>query len=356
LTVAAHLPGAVARLRGGARKRAGQLVGLVLVVAVFGVVLPRVANYGAVWGVIEGLSSRDVALLVGAAIVNLLTFAPPWMAALPGLSFRNALVMSQASTAAANVVPGGDAIGIALSYSMLRRWGFEAHQVAVATGATAVWNVIANVSFAVTAVGFLAIGGQSDQLLTTAALIGAGALALLLGAGALVLRDERYARAIGAWAARLASRVLALVRRPPVTRWPDRLAAFRAEAIGLLRRRWLALTLATLAGHLTVFLVMAVSVRAVGIPSDRVTVAEMFACWALIRIITTVPITPGGVGVVEIGLTGALVSFGSDHVDAVAAVLLYRALTYVPPIALGGVCLLVWRRLGRATSPTPAPR
>ncbi len=56
--------------------------------------------------------------------------------------------------------------------------------------------------------------------------------------------------------------------------------------------------------------------------------------------------TPGGLGVVELGLTGALVSFGGSRVDVVASVLLYRALTYVPPIAFGGVCLLVWRRIG----------
>jgi uncharacterized protein (TIRG00374 family) len=76
----------------------------------------------------------------------------------------------------------------------------------------------------------------------------------------------------------------------------------------------------------------------------------VFAAWALIRIITTIPITPGGLGVVELGLTGALVSFGGSRPEVVAAVLLYRVLTYVPPIAVGGVCLLVWRRLGAATA------
>ena len=54
----------------------------------------------------------------------------------------------------------------------------------------------------------------------------------------------------------------------------------------------------------------------------------------------------------ELGLTGALVSFGGQQAEVVAAVLLYRVLTYVPPIAIGGVCLLVWRRLGGAV---PAP-
>jgi uncharacterized protein (TIRG00374 family) len=328
------------------REHAARLVALVLVLGVFGLVLPRVADYGAVWRVISNLSGRYVALLAGAALLNLLTFAPPWQAALPGLSFRNALVMSQASTAASNVLPGGDAIGIAFSYSMLRRWGFRMEQVTIATGAFTVWNQIANVSFAVVGVGLLALGGESNALLTTAALIGAVVLVAMLVAIGLVLRNERGALRIGALAERVANRLLALVRRAPRTGWDARLVTFRDEAIGLIRRRWLGLTLATLAGHLTVFLVLFVSLRAVDVPASHVSFVEVFAAWALIRIITTIPTTPGGLGVVELGLTGALVSFGGSQVDVVAGVLLYRVLTYVPPIALGGVFLLVWRRVG----------
>src|SRR3954466_10128694 len=160
------------RLLAGLKAKAGGIVAVVLVVGVFAFVLPRVADYGAVWDVVKGLSTADLVALAGAAILNLITFAPPWMAALPGLSFVRAFVMSQASTAASSVVPGGDAVGMALSYSMLRRWGFRVEQVAVATAATAVWNTIANVSFAVVAVGLLALGGQSHALLTTTAAIG----------------------------------------------------------------------------------------------------------------------------------------------------------------------------------------
>jgi putative heme transporter len=328
------------------RQHATQLVGFGLVIGVFGFVLPRVADYSAVWEVISGLSTAYLALLFGSATLNLLTFAPPWMAALPGLSFLKALVMSQASTAAANVLPGGDAVGMAVSYSMLRRWGFRVEQVAIATGAFSVWNVIANVLFAIVGVALLALGGESDPLLTTAALIGAVAAVVMAVAIALVLHDERHAIRVGAIAERLANRVRALVRRGPVSGWADRLVGFRDEAIGLIRRRWIHLTLATLAGHLTVFLVLLVSLRAVGVPASDVSFGEAFAAWALIRIITTIPITPGGLGVVELGLTGALVSFGGNRVDVVAGVLIYRVLTYVPPIAFGGICLLIWRRIG----------
>src|SRR4029077_21035573 len=110
-------------------------------------------------------------------------------------------------------------------------------------------------------------------------------------------------------------------------------------------RPCLPFTLRSLAGHLTVFLVLLVALRAVGVPSTDVSLAEVFASWSLIRIITTIPITPGGLGVVELGLAGALVSLRGERAPVAAAVLLYRVLTYVPPIALGGICLMIWRRL-----------
>ncbi len=52
---------------------------------------------------------------------------------------------------------------------------------------------------------------------------------------------------------------------------------------------------------------------------------------------------PGGVGVVEAGLTGALVAAGVDPTTALAGVLVYRLLTHVAPIALGATLYVVWR-------------
>ena len=62
---------------------------------------------------------------------------------------------------------------------------------------------------------------------------------------------------------------------------------------------------------------------------------EAFAAWALVRILGALPLTPGGVGIVEVGLAGALVAFGAPNAEAVAATLLYRALTVFPTLALG---------------------
>ena len=341
------MPDGTAAKRGGWRKHRKRILGggatAVVVGAVFVLVLPRIADYRDVWEVLRQLGWQDWLLLAGATVLNIATFPPSWMAALPGLGFRQALVMTQASTALSMVTPAGAAVGMAGSYSMLRSWGFGTAPTALAVAVTGVWNQFANLVFPIVALVLLTGIDEDHPALRTTALIG---LAVLIGAVvafALALSSAERARWIGSWVARLASRVLRLARRGPVTWGGEGLARFRSAALALLRRRWHVLTLATLVGHLTVFLLLAVCLRVVGITAGEVSWIEAFAAWALIRILGALPLTPGGLGIVELGLSGALVAFGASNADAVAGTLLYRSLTILPTLALGLLAAVSWR-------------
>ena len=144
-----------------------------------------------------------------------------------------------------------------------------------------------------------------------------GKVALITGA----------ASGIGEAVESVVNRLRRVVRKRPLLGWPDRLVAFRRSTVDLIRRRWAWLTLAALLGNITVFLVLLVSLRAVGIGAGEVTWVEAFAAWSLARALQLIPLTPGGVGPVELGMTGILVGFGGANVEVVAAVLLYRAFT-----------------------------
>ena len=146
--------------------------------------------------------------------------------------------------------------------------------------------------------------------------------------------NERPCNRVGDRAARLVSAAGRLLHKAPVKWNGASFARFRDESIELIRGRWLFLTAATLAGHLTVFLVLAVSLRAVGITHAEVTIVEAFAAWTLARILGAIPITPGGVGFVELGLTAVLVAFGASNAEAVAGTMIYRFLTVVPTVLL----------------------
>ena len=112
----------------------------------------------------------------------------------------------------------------------------------------------------------------------------------------------------------------------------------------LLRRRWHVITVATLAGHLSVFAVLLVSLRVLDVPASEVTWIEAFAAWSVVRVLGSLPITPGGLGIVELGLTSLLVGFGGGQAEVVAAVLVYRFLTMVPTLVLGLLAAATWRR------------
>ena len=321
----------------------GGTAAVVVVVAVFVFFLPRIADYRDVWDVIDELGWQEGLLLAGATVLNLVTFAPPWMAALPGLGFRQAMAMTQASTALSIVSPAGAAVGIAGSYSMLRSWGFRRTEVGLAVGVAGVWNQLANLAFPIVALALLTSVDEDHPALRTAAVVGVAVLGVVIVGFALALSAPRRARRIGDLAARIVSRVKRVFRRRPVAWGGEDLADFRSRALDLLRRRWHVITLATLAGHLTVFLVLFACLRAVGVSGDEVSWIEAFAAWALIRVLGVIPLTPGGIGIVELGLSGALVAFGASNADAVAATLLYRALTVLPTLALGALAAATWR-------------
>jgi uncharacterized protein (TIRG00374 family) len=328
------------------RRYLAPAVAVVLVGVIFIVVLPRIADYREVLDAIQRLTWEQILLLLGVTALNVSTYAPPFMVALPGLRFVPALTVTQASTASTYVAPaGGPAVGMALAYGMLRAWGFEAGAVALAVTVTGVWNQFLQLGSPAVALALLTLTGGSNSLLTTVAVIALSVFVVAVAAFAAGLSSAELARRVGDLVARIAGRGLKLVHRQPVQWSGETLVVFRRQTIGLLRKRWWLLTLATIAGQGTVFLVLLVSLRTLGVSAGEVSFIEAFAAWSVARLIGSLPVVPAsGLGVVELGLIGALVGFGGANADVVAAVLLYRVLTIVPTLLLGSAAAFTWRR------------
>jgi uncharacterized membrane protein YbhN (UPF0104 family) len=331
------------------------VVSVVVIGGVFLFVLPRIADYRAVWDTIKGLTWEQVVVLAIAELVNLATFAPPYMSALPGLGYWRASVISQASTASTYVAPGGAAVGMGIAFGMLRGWGFTSGAVTLAVTLTGVWNQLFMLAAPAVALGLLTFAGGSNTTLQIVAVIGFAVFVVAMAAFVAALASNGLARWVGDLAARVASRGLRLIKRKPVTWDGESLVRFRLETVGLVRRRWHVLTLSTCAGQLSVFAVLVVCLRVLGVGESQVTLTEAFAAWTFVRLLGSLPITPGGVGIVELGLTGALVGFGGANDAVVAAVLLYRVVTVVPTLVLGLVAGALWRRLRPDHGAEPEP-
>jgi putative heme transporter len=331
----------------GNRRRRVKLVqfgiGIAMMVVTFAFFVPRIANYSSVWDAARSMESWQVALLIAVATLNILTFAPDWMVLLPGLRLRQALEVTMASTAVANVVPAGGAVSFAISWTMFREWGFEGRAVARALILNGICNNLLNVGYPVLAIVLLTATGETNAFLTRAAFVGVVVFVVSIGSLVVIVHSEKQALRAGHLWDRVASFALRIVKRGPVRGSGRALARFREDSIDLIRRRWWAMILCVLVGTMTVFLVLIVALRVTGIGSGQVSLIEAFTAWSLVRLLTALPLTPGGIGITELGLVGTLTQFGGEEAKVVAAVLLFRALTLLPPIIIGALVAFTWR-------------
>ena len=328
----------------GWKRIVGYSISIAIVVAIFWWAIPRFADYRDVWTAIKTLSPLETWSLVAATAFNLLTYWWANQAALPGLGIGKAAVLTQTTTSVANTLPAGGAIAIGLTYSILDSWGFTGTSVALYVGVTGIWNIFTKLALPMLALVFLALSGHLTTTYILAAIFGIVVLCAAVGLFALVFRSEAFAIRIGDWMGRVASWVRRLLHKPPVTTWGDGAARFRRDTIVLVGHRWLRLSLFTVLSQVALFFVLLLSLRSLGVSEQEVSTAEAFAVYAFSRLLSAVPITPGGVGLIDLGYIGGLTAFdNAEKAQIVAAVLLFRALTYGIQIPIGGFTYIVWR-------------
>jgi putative heme transporter len=325
-------------------KRALQVaISVVLVGGIFWFVLGQFSDLSSVWDAMRTLTWREIGVLVVLTVWNLVTYWIVVVLATPGLTMPQAAVLTQTTTAVSNALPAGGAIGVGLTYSMLSSWGFSKSRSTLSVLVTGIWNNFVKLGTPVVALAVLAFQGETGAGSSLAALTGLAGLVTAIVIFALVLRGEPFARQVGLVSQRVATRLRSVFRKGPATGWDLAVVKFRSRVLGLVRRRWVGLTAATVLSHLSLYAVLLASLRTMGVSEQEVGWAQVLAAFAFARLVTAIPLTPGGVGVVELALIAGITAAGGARAPVVAAVLVFRLLTYVLPIVLGGLCYLYWR-------------
>src|SRR5579872_1142969 len=326
------------------RKICRGAVSAVLIVAVFGFALPRFASYHSVLSSVSAMTWPQVLLVAAAAAGSM---AATWFmicSVLPSIRLREAAVVNLGSNAVANTLPAGGALAMGVSWAMLSSWGIGTADYVLYTLVSGIWNVFARLGLPVLALLVLTTVGRPGAGMISAAAAGLALLAAAAAALGLVIRSESFALRIGRALQRVLATIGRLVHRPTSFDIPGSLLGFRGRAGALIAARGWRITATTAASNLTLWLVLLACLRGTGLSQAQVPWQTSLAAFASVRLLTVLPITPGGLGITELGLVGILAAAaghgapGASHLaiaQVTAAVLLYRAVTYLPPIPLG---------------------
>jgi len=313
-------------------------------------VFPAITEVLASWPRLSTLDPRWFALAIGAEVAHFIcTFAlqrlalrtRAWLPVITSLLAGNAITL---------IMPGGAAVGAAVQYRMLATSGLDTSSAVGGLAAFSVLGVGGLLALPVFALPVVLFGAPVSRGLVNAALLGAAGFVVFAAFGAVLLAYDAPLR----WAGRAAQRLRNWVmrKRPPLTGLDQTLLSQRNEIRAVLGRQWWQALLLS-SGRLAFdYLCLLAALRATG---SRPRPSVILVAYAAAGIIGMIPLTPGGLGLVEASLTGLLVLAQVDSSQAVLATLTYRLASYWAPLVAGPIAYGVfWIRYRNHRAPPQA--
>lgn len=251
-----------------------------------------------------------------------------------------------ASNAFSRVVPGGAAAGGALQWRMLTDSGVDGARVATALTAASLISTGTLFMLPLLSLPAALLGRPVPDGLAQAAWLGGGVFVAGFVLGWRLLTHDALLRSVGRGARWVSRR---LHRGGPTSAdLPDRLVVQRDEIRQALGNTWWRALLFSLGNWLFDYLALLAAIIAVG---SRPRPSLVLLAYSASMVLAMIPITPGGLGFVEAGLTGLLALAGVAAGDAVLAVLAYRLVSFWLPLPAGGVAAAMHRRRYREAVP-----
>ncbi|MFC7486458.1 lysylphosphatidylglycerol synthase transmembrane domain-containing protein [Knoellia sp. CPCC 206453] len=326
------------------------VLGLGLAVALLGWGFPRFAKttWGDVMDDILMVSAWNAVGFLGLVLVGLGCYTFTFTGSLPGLSHWRAFIVNICGSSVSNLLPGGGAVGLAATYTILRSWGFKNRDVSTSAIVTGVWNTLARIALPIVAIIMLWVGNDGlPKALTSAAIAATISGLAIFAAFVAILASEKSARTIG----RGLDKLLApLFRRRKRTMSIDALVRdMRLRINEVVRTGWLQMTLGMIGFFGFYYLLFVLIMHSVNV---YLPLGILFAAFAIGRLLTAVAVTPGGVGVTEIASVSALVGWGADSAAAGAGIVLFSIFTHLMEVPLGALGWLAWSMSPRVENAT----
>jgi uncharacterized protein (TIRG00374 family) len=320
-------------------------VAIVIVVIVFGVVLPQVIDYQQVWETIRSLEWWQILVLIIAGLITYLPEGGLYALLVPVLRYRQGVAAWIASTAVASTIP---AVDLVVRFGMYRSWGATVESSTLGILLSGVFDNIVKFSLPVIAILAIATGGVGDfegglvLVAFIALIVLIGTVVVVVG----VVRSERFTRRLANGLQSVANWVLTRIKRDPLSGLEAKVVSFRDNAVDLVRSVWIRAAFASALGKLWTFVILLLALRFVGLDEQAISTRDAFIVWAIVLLLGSIPLTPGGVGFVELGFVLLFTQIAGDQYTNTigAAVALYRLIQWAMPIPIGWGIVFWWRR------------
>jgi uncharacterized protein (TIRG00374 family) len=313
-------------------------------------VFPEITEVMASWPRLSTLEPIWFVVAVGAEIVHFMcTFALQRLA-LRTKAWFPVVTSLLAGNSISLIMPGGAAAGAAVQFRMLVTSGTSTSDTVGGLTSFSLLGVGGLFALPVVALPVILVGSPVNRGLYNAAILGSIGFVLFAGFTAAVLLTDAPLRWTGLLVQRL--RNLLFRRRPRLTGLDRTLLRERDQIRTALGRQWWQAVLLSTGRLGFDFLCLLAAVRATG---SHPRPSLILVAYAVAGIIGLIPITPGGLGIVEASLTGLLVLAGTSSGNALLATLTYRLASYWIPLVVGPIAYGAFRyRYRKEPAASPA--
>lgn len=320
---------------------------------VFAIKLAGEISFSEVWATVSALSVPDIIFLLAAGLLTIV--AVGWTAAtvLPGLSVAKGTEASVVGQLTSVALP--PPIDMVIRFAMYRTYGFSVDKSAVAVVVAGIARYFTVVAIPLLGLFLVLITGQGDTDSLLWFIGGTIVFFIALWIMKMILSSEAFARKIGGWLAVIANKVRSWFHKKPVGELADQVADFGVRTKDVAIGNFKPITISNIAWGLSCFLVMLLAIRFCGIDSSVYSFSEILLITGGMLLFSSIPITPGGIGVSE-ALLLSIMTFPSEEIQAafLSALFVYRIFTWLLPMPIGALAYFHWRRQSKQQKLQPS--
>jgi uncharacterized protein (TIRG00374 family) len=328
----------------------GRVIAVIIAGASLYIVLPALVRVISSWPRLSSISPWWLVIALAAEILSFVCAMALLRLVLRTKGWFAVVTAGLAGNAVTNTLPGGDAVGASVQFRMLEASGIDSVQAGGGLAVSSIIGIAGLFSLPIFALPVL-VGVSVSSGLVHAAELGVVGFVLISALGAVLLSTNKPLLLLGRGLQWLLRKMPRLKRSTDDL--PTRLVKERDLVRADLGKNWWKAVL-LVAGRIGLdYMSLLAALRATGARPNPALVLLAYAATAVIALI---PITPGGIGIVEASLSGLLVLANVPSSSAVLATLVFRLGSYWLPTIAGGVCYILFRRrygsMRRADAPS----